>query len=666
MRRTFLEACEALQWGRVRALTIDIETTIVDGSPDPKDGAKGVLYGFRYDGVCKTYDNIVDYLTALKQLLDRIDTDVVLAGHNIKFDLKHLFHRHHGWVTENILEHPRVLGVWDSGIYEYLDSGMSLKYPSLAQALKHHGIEETKHEAVTALFEKGIGADMIDRDILDEYLRQDLHVTDSLWLSQFYSATMKQRALMFVQGWATVAYTRMEDLGMPFKQESLEELGQVLENTADRLENVLRAWIYHALGGKVQLGECKPTNRALSTVLFGVPGIPVKRKELVGKYKNGKPKFKTVEEPVVPDEFPVSPLAVFDLGTEPNPYLGYSTSDDVLDNIISVWGTGSDVGKVCALIKEWRKAQKIVGTYTQPLVAKLKESGTGKVYHSINNVVTNTGRTSSTSPNGQNMPEEIRRCVEVPGHAIIQCDFSQLEMCAAAQLSGDKQLQFDVDHSDVHFETGKDVMGWRTPADMDKASRRTVKGVNFGIIYGGGYKTISKETGVPENLVKKQIAAFKKRYPEFINWQDNLKATVAATPGVSPTFKDGETYYKHPWMSETGRMYMFPDTKRKWDGVIGPNPSAVVNYPVQGFATADIVPLFVALLHGWTRMQTGYPFIAVHDSVAAVKKSGITNADIEREIRTIEKNLPRYIEGVYDVKMNVALKLDIEVKTTWT
>ena len=307
-----------------------------------------------------------------------------------------------------------------------------------------------------------------------------------------------------------------------------------------------------------------------------------------------------------------------------------------------------------------------MGTYTGPLVEKLKESGTGKVYHSINNVVTNTGRTSSTSPNGQNMPEEIRRCVEVPSHAIIQCDFSQLEMCAAAQLSGDRQLQYDVDNSDVHFETGKDVMGWRVPGDMDKHSRRLVKGVNFGIVYGGGAKTISKETGVPENLVKKQIDAFKKRYPHFVEWQQDLKATVAATPGVSPTFKDGETYYKHPWTSCTGRVYMFPDTKRPWDGKIGPNPSAVVNYPVQGFATADIVPLFVALLHGWTRMQTGYPFIAVHDSVAAVKKNGVTNAQIESEIRTIEKNLPKYIEGVYDVKMKVALKLDIEVKTTWT
>ena len=40
----------------------------------------------------------------------------------------------------------------------------------------------------------------------------------------------------------------------------------------------------------------------------------------------------------------------------------------------------------------------------------------------------------------------------------------------------------------------------------------------------------------------------------------------------------------------SGREYLFPGTKRThWGGVTG--ATAIKNYPVQGFATADLVPL---------------------------------------------------------------------------
>lgn len=666
MRREFVEACHAMESGAFYPITIDIETTIVDGSPDCKDGAKPVLLGYHYDGRVQMFSDVPEFMSSLYAVINMIEKPVILVGHNIKFDLKHLFHRYEGWMSTHILEHENMLGVWDTSIYSYLASGHTHKYPSLSATLKEYGIEETKIDEVTAIFKSGLGADHVEPELLKTYLIRDLEVTDELFRAQFACTGRKMKRLMFVQGWANVAYTRMESIGLPFDREALVELGQVLGDSADRLENVLRAWIYHSLGGKVQLGECKPTNRAISTVLFGHPGLPIKHKLLVGKYKNGKPKFKTEDLAITPPMPTVAPRLIFDAKEKPNPHLGYSTSDDVLDKIIVHEGVGSDVAKVCTLIKEWRKAQKIVGTYTKPLVEKLDASGTRRVYHTINNVVTNTGRTSSTNPNGQNMPEIVRACVKTAGHKVVQCDFSQLEMCAAAQLSKDFMLIHDVNNSDVHFETGKTVMGWRTTADMDKHSRRLVKGVNFGILYGGGPVTISKETGVPENLVKKQMTAFKARYPKFIKWQDDLKAVVVATPGMSPTFKDGEAYYKHPWTSVTGRVYMFPDSKRKWDGKIGPNPSAVVNYPVQGFATGDIVPLFIALLHGYSRMQHGWPFIAVHDSVAAIRKSTSTDLDVTRELRVVEQLLPHAIEQIYELELLVKLKLDIEIKDSWS
>ena len=598
-------------------------------------------------------------------MLDSADKPVILVGHNIKFDLKHLFHRYSSYMAEKILGHPMLIGIWDTGIFEYLNSGMTHKFPSLAVSAKKWDIEDTKIEEVSELFASGKGADHVDPELLRDYLGKDLKITRDMAWAQ-YQTSDALLPHMFVQGWATVAYTRMENIGIPLSEVCLRDLDQVSSNTVERLEGLLTKWIYHQHDGLVPLEDCKPTNRALSSAIFNVPGIPVKKKVLVGKYKNGKPKYNTVNIRAFPACANCIPAAIFGTKDEPNPSLGWPTSDAVLDKIVAHAGETSEMGKVCLLIKEWRKASKIVGTYTGPMLANIERRHETKAYHTINNVVTSTGRTSSSNPNGQNMPPEIRTCVYVnEDHPIVSFDFSQLELCIAAQLSGDPMMHHDVWHSDVHFETGKNVMGWKKPADMDKDSRRKVKGINFGIIYGGGVKTLSEQTGVPENLVQKQIDSFKTRYIVYTRWQEKLKAEVRGG-GHSPIFRDGEAYYLHDWVSPTGRKYSFRDTKRPWDGKIGISPSAVVNYPVQGTATGDIVPLFIAVLHGIRPMLTCHPFLAVHDSVTGVQRLPYTAAAVEHEVKEAELALPGLVEKVYNIKLNVPLKLDVEITTTWT
>lgn len=662
-----IDALHLYERHEVMPVVIDIETTIVDGSPDPKDGAEGVLYGLRTaGGAAITTTLLSSFLTGLENIVTTCAFPVVLIGHNIKFDLKHIFHKHEGWFTQWVLNHPNCLGIWDTGIFEYLESGQTRKFPSLSDSLKHRGISESKIDEVSEIFQKGLGADHVDPELLREYLLRDLDVTLQLYKAQLPGRGSPLYRHMFVQGWAAVAYTRMENVGMPFDVEALTKVDEVLGNSAQRLETLLARWIQSRLGGGCDLESCKPTNRALSTAIFGAPGLPVKVRRLVGKFKNGKPKYLKGEERLMPHTGCVPPKEIFDEDVKPNPHLGWPTTDTVLTDIEKACGKTSEMGKIAALIKQWRKATKIVGTYTGPLLAEMERNGDHRVFHTIHNTSTSTGRTSSTKPNGQNMPEVIRECVAAKDTKIVQFDFSQLEVCIAAQLSGDLTLRCDVETSDVHYETGKSVMGWRTPADMDKHNRRLVKGINFGIIYGGGKKTLSEQTGVPENLVEKQIKAFKDRYHIFADWQRDLKAQITRTPGILPEFKDGETYYYHPYYSESGRKYMYKDHKRPWDGKIGPSPSMIVNYPVQGFATGDIVPLFIAALHGWKPMATAIPFVPVHDSVAAVKRKKAAPTDIELEVRILEEALPRLIKEAYKVEMMVPLKLDLEIKDTWT
>lgn len=667
-RMTFEEALRAFNRGTIAPIVLDIETTIVEGSPDPKDGAEGVLYGMKVGSVCKTFRSAHDLLWTLLAVLNANQGSLhVLVGHNVKFDLKHLMHDPAISIKLNlVLEHENLVGVWDTGVFEYLHSGQVHKYPKLSDCLRKRHIEEEKLDDVTALFSSGKGADHVTPERLEEYLVQDLKVTELLFKKQLCECSKHPRLLnhMFVQGWALVAYTRMEDVGIPLLASHLEELDRVTGNTRDRLEGLLKRWVYARLDGKVPMEELGVTNRALSTCFFGVPGVPYKSKFLIGKYKNGKPKFISTSGRAAPTEGLV-PTTVFDPDVKPSETLGWPLHEEALGKLADSLGPEHEITKVIALIQAWRKAAKINGTYTGPFLARVRHTGESRAYHSINNVVTNTGRTSSSGPNAQNLPDLVRACVGAAGFEVFQMDFSQLELCGAAELSGDLSLLYDVKHSDVHYETGKDVMGWKDPADMDKHSRRVVKGVNFGIIYGGGEKTISKETGVPVELVKKQIAAFKRRYPVFTEWQKNLKKTVAGLRGTDPAFKAGESYYLRRWVSATGRIYMFPDSKRKWDGAIGPNPSAIVNYPVQGYATGDVVPLFIAYIHGYNRMQYGFPFVAVHDSVVGLVLP--TNREkIEREIKLAEEELPNLIAAAYGLVPAAPYKLDLEIKPTWT
>ena len=182
-----------------------------------------------------------------------------------------------------------------------------------------------------------------------------------------------------------------------------------------------------------------------------------------------------------------------------------------------------------------------------------------------------------------------------PGGSIIEIDFSQLEIVILACLSGDERLLADMETGrDLHFETGKSVFGWKTEADMDKLDRRIVKGVNFGLVYGGGWRTISNLTGADPDTVKALIKAFYDRYPGVAKWQEETMAKVkdAATWGPSRT-TSGRPAKDSQLVSPLGRVWRFTEDDPPWGGDPNFSPTKVKNYPVQGFATGDIVPLAV-------------------------------------------------------------------------
>ena len=111
------------------------------------------------------------------------------------------------------------------------------------------------------------------------------------------------------------------------------------------------------------------------------------------------------------------------------------------------------------------------------------------------------------------------------------------------------------------------------------------------------------------------------------------------------------------------REFSFPGITRRWNG----DPThftQIKNYPVQSFATADIVPL--ALLHiedllaGWKTCIVN----TVHDSIVL----DVHPEEEEYALNVIDKvnaNLHDLIQRQWDIDFNVPLLLEAKIGENW-
>src|SRR5262249_17374131 len=113
-----------------------------------------------------------------------------------------------------------------------------------------------------------------------------------------------------------------------------------------------------------------------------------------------------------------------------------------------------------------------------------------------------TGRLSSSNPNLQNIPmrspqgREIRRAFVAPeGRTLVGADYSQIELRVMAHLSRDPHLiEAFRSGEDVHASTARRVFG--VSGELDPALRARAKVVNFGVMYGMGARSLSRQMGI--------------------------------------------------------------------------------------------------------------------------------------------------------------------------
>jgi DNA polymerase I len=160
----------------------------------------------------------------------------------------------------------------------------------------------------------------------------------------------------------------------------------------------------------------------------------------------------------------------------------------------------------------------------------------GRIHCTFNTLGAKTGRMSCSEPNLQQLPKRIgpiirRAIVPSPGCVFVTMDYSQMELRLLAHFSNDKKLiQAFKDGVDIHTAVMCTMLGVsyeEYAANKDRpdlvAKRVLAKTVNFGVLYGMGYKKLAWKTGSSEDVAKEFIDKYFSTYPGIKKFIDGMK-----------------------------------------------------------------------------------------------------------------------------------------------
>ena len=285
---------------------------------------------------------------------------------------------------------------------------------------------------------------------------------------------------------------------------------------------------------------------------------------------------------------------------------GYSTNADILENL------RFDYPIVDSILK-YRQLAKLKSTYCDGLLAAISEDG--RIHTTFNQTETRTGRISSLEPNLQNIPvktdegKKLREFfVAKEGYTLCDADYSQIELRVLASIADDKIMIDAFERgADIHTITASEVFG--IPEDMVLPIMRSrAKAVNFGIVYGIGAFSLSKDIGVTRAEADRYIKGYLDTYKGVASYMDDVIKKAKEDGFVTTLF---------------GRRRYLPELKEK-NGMLRAFGERVArNAPIQGTA-ADIIK--IAMIKVNDRLKKELPsahlILQVHDELIVECKTG--------------------------------------------
>lgn len=311
-----------------------------------------------------------------------------------------------------------------------------------------------------------------------------------------------------------------------------------------------------------------------------------------------------------------------------------------------------DKSPAVAKLMELRKWQKNESTYTRNWLRRTTIAGKPRLFTSYNLSGTVTGRLSS---NMQQVPRDvyIRSIIGTePGWKFIEADFSQVELRLAAMFSGDPTLtRAFIDGEDPHRQTAAKVL--RKPqGEVTKDERKMAKAVNFGFLYGMGWRKFriyAKEkyqTEVTDQEAQAYRKAFFDEYSALESWHQRQRRIVRNLGQVT---------------SPIGRIRHLPSINSTDEDQQGMAEREAINAPVQGFAS-DLTVLAMVVLNKRLDLTRAHILGNVHDAILLEATDDYADeaASITKEVM---ENLP--LKKLFNYEPTVPIEAEVTIGTHW-
>ena len=617
------------------------------------------------------------------KIQETLDKTTLLVGHNIKFDLM--------WLLEAGFKYTG--RVYDTMLGEYILNRGVRKSLTLEMCCRRRKIG-SKDSSIKEYMDRGISFENIPADVVEEYGKIDVQITRSLFDSQMADLRLEKNKnlLMTVKmmNEFLVVLATMERNGINIDTTELDKVEKEFRAEFAYLKQKIDKIVYRQMGDtKINLSSpeqlswliysMKPKDKKQWAKIFNVgidkstgknkrrPNysrqqfrnlvadntetihrtvaeqcVHCRGKGVIKKIKKDGSPFKNYSKCSECDGdgyiytpmakiagFRQRPRSVYDIAES-----GFRTDRLTLTKIASE-AEGEFKEFIDAIVRH-----NAVDTYLNTFVEGLKNftNEKGFLHPKFMQAITATGRLSSRDPNFQNQPRgktfPIRKVVtsRFEGGKILEIDFAQLEFRTAVYLAQDKQGMEDIKNKiDVHQYT----------ADIIGVSRQDAKAHTFKPLYGG-------VTGTEDE--KRYYTKFLEKYKDIKKWHENLQSEAIRYKRV-----------KLP----TGREYAFPYAERTpWGG--STYGTQIKNYPVQGFATADIVPLACINIYKLMQEQGVKSLLVntVHDSIVADVYPG--EEDVMSKIfKQGTSNVIPSLKEYYKINFNVPLDTETKIGINW-
>lgn len=319
----------------------------------------------------------------------------------------------------------------------------------------------------------------VQTDLVSRYAGEDAHVTWCLFAALYLRLSKNPELLRLLIRLELPLIEMLVDLeytGIAVNANHFKKLSESFQDRLELLDTQIREMVAQCdsdpfFAGKFNINS----NQQLQRVLFDDLKLPSSKKTKTGK----------------------------------------STDIEVLEDL--AW-----IHPLPQKMIEYRQLTKLKGTYLDP-IPLLRHPQTGRVHTSFNQVVTATGRLSSSDPNLQNIPVrsedgKLIRQGFVPDAErgftkMLSCDYSQIELRMLAHFSQDENLcRAFRDDIDIHTHVAANIFD--VPIGMVTSEmRRKAKAVNFGLVYGQSPFGLAKALNIPREEAAEYIDTFFKTYP---------------------------------------------------------------------------------------------------------------------------------------------------------